>query len=166
MALKILEDPNLVQIAYEMRQSGMFISDIAKKLSDNTGKQITQMALCRTFEKINDVEITEELTELDYPSRKEIENVFSELLQKENDLICTYGGEKLKRKLMIRIINAYLNNEFTYIEVRKNLNQWVGENGFYQHWDYLLKGNYIEKIDDNKFKFCDRVRKWKSFGQI
>jgi hypothetical protein len=153
-----VNNPTIIQKAHEMKLSGMFVSDIAKKLSEDSGEKITQLALWRLF--TSQSESMRESSELDYPSRKEIENVFSELLQKENDLICTYGGEKLKRKLMIRILNAYINKEFTYLEARISLNQWVNENGFYQHWDYLLKNNFIEKTDNNRFKFCDRVKKW------
>ena len=165
METSCLDDPSLIQKAYEMKQTGVFVSDIAKRLSKESGKRVTQLALWRMFTNSKD-ELPHEHTGLDYPSRTEIENIFSELLQKENDLICIYGGEKLKRKLMIRILNSYLYKEFTYKEVKINLNQWVGESSFYQHWQYLSEHNFIEKVDDYKFKFCDRVKKWKTFGQV
>lgn len=165
MQMSIIDDPIIVQKVYEMKKNGIFISDIAKKLSDELGVKITQMSICRTLNNKKNTSATS-THYLDYPSRIEIENLFSELLQKENDLICIYGGEKLKRKLMIRILNLYLYKEFTYQEVKINLNQWVGESGFYQHWMYLSEYNFIEKVDNSKFKFCDRVKKWKNFGQV
>lgn len=164
----IVNDPLLIKKAFELKQHGMFVSDISKALSKETGERVTQMALWRMFQNNTEFisHLDSQLDSLDYPSRKEIENLFSELLQKENDIICVYGGEKLKRKLMIRILNSYLYKEFTYKEVKINLNQWVGESGFYQHWRYLSEHNFIEKVDDFKFKFCDRVKKWKNFGQV
>jgi len=160
-----LTDPAIINKARELKNSGMLVRDIAKKLSHENDETITQIALWRLFTAKNK-ENKNKVSELDYPSRSEIENLFSELLQKENDIICVYGGEKLKRKLMIRILNSYLYKEFTYKEVKINLNQWVGESGFYQHWQYLSEHNFIEKVDDYKFKFCDRVKKWKTFGQV
>lgn len=165
MPLTTIDDPVIIKKACDLRQSGLLVQDISKRLYYETGTKITQISLLRMF-RDKESEIQLKLDSLSYPSRTEIENLFSNLLQKENDLICIYGGEKIKRKLMIRILNAYLDKKFTYDEVRINLNPWVGENGFYQHWHYLLTNNFIEKVDDYKFKFCDRVKKWKTFGQI
>jgi hypothetical protein len=49
MTYTTIEDPVLIKKACEMRQTGMFVSDIAKLLSEESGKQITQMALWRLF---------------------------------------------------------------------------------------------------------------------
>lgn len=137
----------------------MFVSDIAEMLSKETGIKITQIALLRLFK----ARITEskQISELDYPSRKEIEEVFSELLQKQENRICIYGGKQLKRNVMIEILNKFHNKEFNQIEVKTSLYKVTDGEVFYQHWLYLLEGNYIEKVDDYKFKFCDRVKKWK-----
>jgi hypothetical protein len=164
MKTMVISDPVIIKKAHRLKESGLFVSDISKKLSEETGIRITQLSLWRLFTSTK-IE-KNDISELDYPSRKEIENIFSDLLQRENDLICTHGGEKLKRKIMIRILNTYIKKEFTYNEVRINLNTMINENVFLQHWNYLTAHNFIEKTENGKFKFCDRVKKWRNFGQI
>lgn len=165
MNLTTLDDPALVQKATEMKHMGMFVSDIAKQLSEESGKRITQMAIIRAMRLKKEMS-GNELTELEYPSRKEIEECFSELLQKQENRICIYGGKQLKRNVMIEILNKFHNKEFTQLDVKKNLYKTTDGEVFSQHWRYLLEGNYIEKVDEYKFKFCDRVKQWKNFGKI
>lgn len=161
----ILEDPVLIQRARELRLDGMFVSEIAKILSIESGKKITKMALWRLFDSLKE-EPKKELYELDYPSRKEIEELFSELLQKQENRICIYGGKQLKRNVMIEILNKFHNKEFTQLDVKKNLYKTTDGEVFFQHWRYLLEGHYIEPVDEYKFKFCDRVKQWRNFGKI
>jgi hypothetical protein len=160
MKIDKLNDVGLIQKALEMRQSGMFVSDIAKTLSNETGKKITQLALWRLFDSLKE-EPQKKLLESDYPSRKEIEEVFSDLLQKQENRICIYGGKQLKRNVMIEILNKFHNKEFNYSDVETSLYKTSDKEAIYQHWCYLLEGHHIEKVDDYKFKFCDRVKKWK-----
>jgi hypothetical protein len=160
MTQTTIDDPDLIKIALELRQSGMFVSDIARTLSKETEKRVTQIALCRLFNNLKD-DTPKQLTELDYPSRKEIEDCFSELLQKQENRICLYGGKQLKRNVMIEILNKFHNKEFNYSDVETSLYKTSDKEAIYQHWCYLLEGHYIEKVDDYKFKFCDRVKKWK-----
>lgn len=159
MRYTTITDEHIIKEAVEYKQSGMFISDIAAVLSTKHEKRITQMALCRLFNSIQ--EHTKELTELDYPSRKEIEELFSELLQKQENRICIFGGVQLRRNVMIEILNKFYNKEFTQLDVKKNLYKTTDGEVFFQHWRYLLEGHYIEQVDEYKFKFCDRVKKWK-----
>jgi DNA-binding transcriptional MerR regulator len=160
MAHMILDDPILIQKACQMKDIGMFVSDISKILTEETGEKITQMSLWRLFNSLKE-ETKKQLTELDYPSRNEIEELFSELLQKQENRICIYGGKQLKRNVMIEILNKFHNKEFNYSDVETSLYKTSDKEAIYQHWRYLLEGNYIEKVDDYKFKFCDRVKKRK-----
>ena len=58
MTLTTVDDPVIIKKAIEMRRKGMYVSDIAKKLSEDTGIRITQMALYRLFKSIkNEFEI-------------------------------------------------------------------------------------------------------------
>ena len=41
MSLTTIEDPILIKKAYEMKKAGMFVFDISKKLSEESGKRIT-----------------------------------------------------------------------------------------------------------------------------
>lgn len=66
---------------------------------------------------------------------------------------------------MLRILTNYYSKEFTYMEVKNECNDREGDNNFRAHWDYLFKYHYIEKVDDYKFKFCSRVREWKTFNK-
>lgn len=160
MRISIINDKTIINRACEMKSSGMFLSDISKQLSEEFGTKVTQISLCRLFNSLKE-EPQKEITELDYPSRKEIEECFSELLQKQENRICIYGGKQLKRNVMIEILNKFHNKEFTQLNVKNDLYKTIDGEVFYQHWCYLLEGNYIEKVDDYKFKFCDRVKKWK-----
>lgn len=161
-----LDDKYLIQRANEMKNIGMLVYDISKTLSNETGRKITQMALWRIFKSQEEEPITE-LVEYQYPTRKELENLFSEAAQKESDRtgIIT-GGEELKRRMLIRILNKYINTEFTYNEVRVELNNLASHDRIYAHFKYLYDKHYIEKTENEKFRFCDRVRKWRTFGQL
>ena len=172
MALSTVDDPNIILMAYEMKLSGMLVSDIARKLSVDTGERITQMALWRLFDSLKE-EDQKELLESDYPSDEDITYLFNKKTQKEkNSTIIKHLSANnkeitIRRDLMIRILTNYYSKEFTLNEVKVNCNDRdSGGENFLAHWNYLLKYNYIEKVDDYKFKFCDRVRKWKTFGQI
>ncbi len=160
MPITILDDPFLIQKVCEMKETGLFVSDIAKILSDETGMKITQISICRLLnaQKTKSPTI---LTELDYPSRNEIEEVFSEHLQKQENRICIHGGKQLKRNVMIEILTKFIKLEFTYMDVSTSLYKTADHESIYQHWRYLLDGHYIIKTENEKFKFCERVKKWK-----
>jgi len=49
MTITTIDDPDLIKKAYELKSSGMYVSDISKQLSEESGKRITQMALWRLF---------------------------------------------------------------------------------------------------------------------
>jgi len=149
-----------------MREVGMYVSDIAKELSAQTGQKITQISLWRLFNNEKELSHTKELADYDYPSRDDIETIFSKLLQKEKNIACVYRNINIRRNLMIHILEIYYNKEFTYDEVRIKLNDRYNEEGFFQHFEYLVNNNFIEKTSETKFKFCDRVKKWKTFGQF
>jgi len=169
MTAPIIEDPEIVKQASEMRKAGMFVSDISKALKSKTGKEITQMALLGLFTKEEKEKLSEDGNdpdELDYPSRDELENIFSERLQKERNRAGEYHGTIIRRDLMIRVLRAYILKEFTYEEVRIKYNANYSHEQFYQHFDYLKHYNYIVKVSDTKFKFCDRVKKWNRFGEV
>lgn len=149
-----------------MRDVGMYVSDISKELSKETGQRITQMDLWRLFNDEKRLSIDKELADYDYPSRDDIEGIFSKLLQKEKNTAFQYRNVNIRRNLMIRILETYINSEFSYDEVKIKLNDRYRDEGFFQHFEYLVNNNFIEKVDDTKFKFCERVKKWKSFGEI
>ena len=159
-------DSETMKQAYEMREVGMFVSDIARDLSEQTGKRITQMDLWRVFNNKDELSNDKELADYDYPSRDDIETIFSKLLQKEKNIALQYRNVNIRRNLMIRILETYHVKEFTYDEVRIKLNDRYNEEGFFQHFEYLVNNNFIEKTTDVHFKFCDRVKKWKCFGQL
>jgi hypothetical protein len=162
--LSIITDPDLIQEAYEMKQSGMRVSDISFKLSTKTGMRITKIALWRTFDAITK-EPPRELLESDYPSLEDISYLFNKKVQKEkNSTLLKHDDITIRRDLMLRILNNYYKTEFTYDEVKYECNDRDGDENFLAHWKYLLRFHYIEKVDDFKFKFCDRVRKWRTFG--
>ena len=161
-----IEDSDIIKQAYEMREVGMFVSDIAKELSEQTNTKITQISLWRLFNNKEELSEDKEIAEYDYPSRDDIETLFSKLLQKEKNIAFNYRNVNIRRNLMIRILETYVNKEFTYDEVRIKLNDRYKEEGFYQHFEYLVNNNFIEKTTDTTFKFCDRVKKWRSFGQL
>jgi len=62
MSLTTIEDPILIKKAYEMKKAGMFVSDISKKLSEESGKRITQLALWRLFNSIKEEPIQDEVS--------------------------------------------------------------------------------------------------------
>jgi hypothetical protein len=107
-----------------------------------------------------------EINEYDYPSRDDIENIFSKLLQKEKNIICSYENVNLRRNLMIRILETFHNKEFTYEEARIILNDRYKDDSFFAHFNYLINYNFIEKNKKGKFKFCNRVKKWRAFGKL
>jgi hypothetical protein len=166
MSFSTINDPGLIEQALDLRQCGMLVPDIAKQLSRDTGVKITQMSLCRLFVDWQKVSKSKEISESDYPSRDDIENTFSILLQKEKNMICQYGNETLRRSLMIKFLNAFWNKEFTYNDARIQLNDRDNGNNFFQHFKYLENNNFIEKVGNEKFKFCDRVKKWKTFNKL
>jgi len=161
-----LEDPKIMNQAYEMREVGMYVSDIAKELSEQTGQKITQMALWRLFNNKEELSEDKELADYDYPSRDYLETIFSKLLQKESNKALTYRNTTIRRNLMIRILETYIDKEFTFDEVKIKLNDRYTEEGFFHHFEYLVNNNFVVKIDSTRFKFCDRVKKWKRFGEV
>lgn len=162
-----ITDPDIINKACELKKSGVLVRDISKTLSGETGQRITQMALWRLFDSLQE-EPKKELLESDYPSIEDISYLFNKKTQKEKNstLIKVLSSDNketivIRRDLMIRILNKYYKSEFTYKEVKYECNDREGDENFLAHWNYLLKYNYIEKVDDYKFKFCDRVKKWK-----
>ena len=158
-----IEDQDIISKACEMRHIGMTIADISNKLIEETGRRITQISLCRLFNSIKD-ETTRKLNDLDCPSRAEMENIFSEILQKENNFICVYGGQKLERRYMVRLIRKYHNKEFTYMEAKNELKNHIDEDRFRQHIEYLKVNNFIELTENGNLKFCKVVLEWYHFA--
>ena len=62
MSLTTIEDPILIKKAREMKKLGTFVPDISKKLSEESGKRITQMALWRLFNSIKEEPIQDEVS--------------------------------------------------------------------------------------------------------
>ena len=58
MTITTIDDPDLIKKAYELKSSGMYVSDIAKQLSEESGKRITQMALWRLFDSQKEEPLT------------------------------------------------------------------------------------------------------------
>jgi len=161
-----INDTVIIQKAFELRGVGLFVSEISKRLSEETGTKITQMALWRLFDSLKE-EPQKELLESDYPSLDDYSYIFNKKFQKEKtSTLLTHDGITMRRDLMIRILNNYYKTEFTYNEVKKECNDRVGDENFLAHWKHLLAFHFIEQVDDYKFKFCDRVKKWKTFGQV
>jgi hypothetical protein len=107
------------------------------------------------------------IEEYDLPSRNDLENLFSKIVQKERNILDEkYHGINLRRNLFIRFLETYCNKEFSYEEVKTKLNDRDKDDSFYAHFDYLKNNNFIIKSSSERFKFCDRVKKWKNFGQI
>ncbi len=172
MTLSYIDNQTLIQKAYELKRSGIPVRQISKKLSEESGTRITQMALWRLFDSLKE-EPQKELLESDYPSLEDYSYVFNKKTQKEKNStiikVLSFNNKEIviRRDLALRILNGYYNKEFTFNEVKYECNDRdSGGENFLAHWDYLLKCNYIEKVDDYKFKFCDRVKKWKTFGQV
>lgn len=157
--------PEIVDKAREMRSAGIFVCDISKQLSQETGKKISQMELWRLFKSLEKAP-DPKIEKYEYPSREDIENLFSPALQREKNIICSYKGVNLRRNLMIKILENFVNKSFYYDEARIKLNDRDREDHFLQHIDYLKKYHYIELGQDQKFRFCERVKKWRFFGQL
>lgn len=168
MTLTTVDDPVIIKKAIEMRRKGMYVSDIAKKLSEDTGIRITQMALYRLFKSIkNEFESNPLLAEYEYPSLEDIAYLFNKKFQKDkNSTTITYLGVTIRRDLMLRILNIYHNKEFTLSEVKHKYNDRDEDENFLRHWEYLLNNNYIEETTNKKYKFCNRVKKWIIFGSL
>jgi hypothetical protein len=166
MALKTLDDPVLIQKAVEMKKLGFFVSDIARKLSEDTGEKITQMSLWRLFKsKEKELKTKTPLDNYEYPSFEDISYLFNKMIQKDKNLTTIkYKEITIRRNLMLRFLNKYYNKEFTLSEVKYKCNDRNEDENFLRHWEYLLNNNYIEGTTNKKFKFCDRVKKWKNFG--
>lgn len=162
----LINDPLFIKRAYDLKLSGMFVSDIAKMLSHETGTRITQIALWRALNNYDSLE-NEELNDYEYPSLEDISYLFNKKVQKEkNSTVISYRSETIRRDLMLKILNKFYKKEFTCNEVKRECNDRQGDENFLAHWKYLLDNHYIEKVDDIRFKFCDRIKKWKAFGQI
>lgn len=161
MSLTTIEDITLIEKAYKMKHAGILVSEISNRLSVETGQKITQMALWRLFDSLKE-ETQKELLESDYPSIEDISYLFNKKVQKEKNLtLIKYRDETIRRDLMIRILNGFYKKEFTYMEVKIECKDRDKEENFMAHWRYLLDLHYIEKVDEYKFKFCERVKKWK-----
>lgn len=134
---------------------------------DLTQKNEIEIIVLEMLKKQNLVSLQQEATkEYDYPSRDDIENIFSKLLQKEKNIAFVYQGTNIRRNLMIRILEMYHNTEFSYTEMRIELNDRDTEQGIFNHFEYLKNNHFVESTTKDKFKFCNRVRKWKMFGQV
>jgi hypothetical protein len=129
------------------------------------GRNETSIRFTLNPEMIWDIEKKEnQTTESDYPSLEDISYLFNPKVQKEkNSTIISYRNITIRRDLMIRILNKFSSKEFTYNEVKYECNDRDGEENFLRHWEYLLNNYYIEETTNNKFKFCDRVKRWKTF---
>jgi hypothetical protein len=163
-----MNDPSLIKKAWDMRRLGMFVSDIAKLLSAESGKPVTQISLWRYFDSVSE-EPPHEIAEYEYPSYEDISYIFNKKMQQEKNstIIKIIAYEKeitIRRDKMLDILHKFHNKEFTFGDVKNKCNDREGES-LYGHWKYLLNGNYIEKTENGKFKFCERVKQWYLFGK-
>jgi len=158
--------PSLIAQALEMKESGVYVSDISKKLTEQTGKKITQISLWRIFNQTNANGAHKTAKEFKEPSRDEIELIFSKSLQKERNAGPTHRGTTIDRRVMLQILNNYHNKEFTYDQLRIDFNKWKNAEIIQNHFHYLTTYNFIIPTTNNKYVFSDRVKKWRSFGQI
>ena len=166
MPITSLNDPEIIQQVYTMKDKGMLISDIAKTLSNETGNKISQLSICRALNAREEVK-KKELFDSDYPSLEDYSYLFNKKFQKDkNSTTIRHDRITIRRDLMLRILTNFYTTDFTYNEVKKECNDRDGDSNFLAHWDYLLKFNYIEKVDEYRFKFCDRVKQWKTFGKV
>jgi len=157
----------LINDALTLRKQHFLVPDISKKLSAKYHKNISQLGLCNLFNSMREAQAIQVfIPEYEYPSRTDMENVFSELLQKERNAITQYGGVTLRRNLMIKILKHYCNQKFTYMELKNKLNENKSDNVFLQHFNYLQKYNFIEPCDGGVFKFCERVKTWYTWGKV
>lgn len=163
---QLIENEDLLKQLNEMREAGMYVSEIAKELSKKTGTKVTQMAIWRALDTASNTQ-ADQIAEYEFPSLEDYAYIFNAKTQKEkNSTLLQYEGVTIRRDLMLRILNKYYKTEFTYYDVRRDLKDRDNEENFAAHWNYLLKNHYIEKVDNYKFKFCDRVRSWKTFNKI
>jgi hypothetical protein len=98
MTYTTIEDPVLIQKALEMRESGMYVSDIAKTLSEETRKRITQMALWQAFENQKKQNALEKNRK--NKKRRQGQNGATP------KLLCPKCGEYLKRNYIRDIVNG------------------------------------------------------------
>ncbi len=98
MTYTTIDDPVLIQKALKMRESSMYVSDIAKTLSEETGKRITQMALWRTFKKQKEQHALEKNRK--NKKRRQGQNGATP------KLLCPKCGEYLKRNYIREIIDG------------------------------------------------------------
>lgn len=160
MRVKTIDNPDIIQKACELKQTGMFVSDIAKKLSDETGKRITQISLWSLFINQNEEPIPE-LLESDYPSLQDISYIFNIKFKKEKTLtVIKYHNTTIRRDLLQRILTKFYKKNFTYYDVKYECNDRDTDTAFLNHWEYLLHNHYIEQITDTEFGFCDVVKRW------
>jgi hypothetical protein len=98
MTYTTIEDPVLVQKALKMRESGMFLSEIANTLSKESEKRVTQIALCRLFVSQKEEHALEK-------SRKN-----KKRRQGQNGAtpksLCPKCGEYLKRNYIREVVNG------------------------------------------------------------
>jgi len=106
MAYTTVDDPVLIKKAFKMRESGMYVSDIAKQLSEESGKRITQMALLRLFDSKKEETIQD-------PEKVEIGNKKRRQGQVKPDgtkatpkYICPKCGEYLKRNYTRELVDG------------------------------------------------------------
>lgn len=160
-----LTEQEILQQICEMKEAGMFVSEIAAELSKQTCSKVTQISIWRVLEAEKEKQV-DSLAEYEYPSLEDYAYIFNTKMQKDkNSTTLKYEGITIRRDLMLRILNKFYKTEFTYYDVRRDMSDRHNEENFLAHWNYLLKNNYIEKVGDYKFKFCDRVKKWKAFGK-
>ena len=97
MSLMTIEDPILIKKAYEMKKAGMFVSDISKKLSEESGKRITQLALWRLFNSIKEEPIQDEVS-----NKKKRQGQWGAT----HKSTCPKCGDILKRNYTREVING------------------------------------------------------------
>ena len=95
-----IEDPEIIKQACEMRDNGMYVSDIAKELSEQTGARITQMSLWRLFKDeaentpgTKTIRIASEVLEFLLRSRQDPKESHNSVITR---LIEKYGHEEVK----------------------------------------------------------------------
>lgn len=98
MTYTTIEDPTLIQKALKMRESGMFLSEIANTLSKESGKRITQIALCRLFNSKKEEHAT--VAPLKNKKRRQGQNGATP------KTLCPKCGEYLKRNYVRDIVDG------------------------------------------------------------
>jgi hypothetical protein len=104
--------------------------------------------------------------ESSYPALEKIENIFNKQLQKESNTAFKYRNVSIRRNLMIKILDKYYDVEFTYNDMRIKLNDNRTDKSIFTHFEYLKNNNFIESVSGDKFRFIERVRRWKEIGRI